>query len=54
MTVRVGSAKPGDCPLRIWVNFTRAGKDFPTGNVTLFSDVNLGPTRTRNECHKRP
>jgi len=35
-----------------WVNFTRAGKDFPTG--TLFSDVNLGPTRTRNECHELP
>jgi len=39
----------GSWPL--WVNFTRAGKDFPTGNVTLFSDVNLGPTGTRNECH---
>src|SRR5262249_36313822 len=32
------------------VNFPRTGKDVSTANVTPFSDVNLGTTRTEQEC----
>src|SRR5262245_1878546 len=28
---------------QIWVNFPHAGRDFPAGNFTLFSDVNPRP-----------
>jgi len=31
-----------------WVNFCPAGKDFPTGNVTSLSDVNLRPDPQRD------
>ena len=33
------------------VSFPHALKDFPTGNVTPFSDVRLTPTCTVTSCH---